>query len=230
MADRPKRPPTGSTDKELFRVTRPRIAPPPPLPPRPAHRSKPGLDEKQAEMLRAYVNGDEIPASEPPPPPSDPDFESSLDSNEPPPREPRRRIMVELPPDMTIRPRQSWTQKLGHAQKIIIGVVGIGGALTGTSTAVYRGGAAAFRWYASRTSTEDLEAKFSACSELVKSKTDRADLDALRAVVGDAGASNGDNWDKQDAINQHVYKELNRLRLQTPPPPLGPKAKASGRQ
>src|ERR1044071_1615112 len=99
MADRPKRPPGGN---EPFRVTRPRIAPPPPCPPRPAYRSKTELDEK----LRAYVKDEEL-ASEPPPP-SDPEpsFQSSardFDASAPP--APPTTRMVELTPDMTIRPR-----------------------------------------------------------------------------------------------------------------------------
>jgi hypothetical protein len=191
-------------------------------------------------MVRAYVAGEAMPLSDPPsePPPESEPPESESDPPEVETSVPRfaRARMVELGPDMTIRPRRTWTQQvkdwaetLGHAQKIVIAVVGIGGALTGVATALYKGGEAAYRWYATRPSAEELDAKFKACGELVKSKADQADVGALRAEVADAGAQAGDNWDKQDEINRHVHGELTRFRKQTPPASLGPKAKAEGR-
>jgi hypothetical protein len=227
MADRPKRPPTGSND-EPFRVTRPRIAPPPPLPPRP-HRG--GLDEKKAEMLRAYVNGEEIPASDVPPS-SDPEpsFQSSarddVDASVPPRRSPRR--MVHLPDDMTIRPRRSlhqkikdWSETFSHAQKIVVAVFTIG---TAAGPLLYQWTIKpVVTWVRTRASIEESK---KACFDLLADagKADEIAVGALRAEVGDAGVLQGANWDKQDEINAYVSKELSRLRLQTPPKPIGPKA------
>jgi hypothetical protein len=207
--DGPKRPPTGSD--EPFRVTRPRIAPPPPLPPRP--RRAP-LDEKQAELVRAYVQGEEIPVSEPPPP---------------------RARMVELAADMTIRPRRSlhqklkeWAETISHAQKIIVAVSVIGATV---GPFVYRWTVEpVVVWVRTRASVADAEAAGKkACLALLETKADIAAVDVLREEVGDAGAQLGGTLDKQDEINAHVHKELSRLRPQTPPPSLGPKGKAAGK-
>jgi hypothetical protein len=235
MADRPKRPPTGSNDP--FRNTRPRIAPPPPLPPRPAYRTKPGLDDKQAEMVRAYVKGEELPDSEPPPSDPEPSFATStredFDSSEPP--APSRR-MVELTPDMTIRPRRSWpravkdwAETLSHAQKIIIGIGAIGSAAWATGTALYKAADATYDWVQTRASSADVAVAVETCVNINKKKADQIALEDLRAEIGDAGARLGETWDKQDEINAHVHKELTRIRPQTPPASLGPKAKAAGK-
>ncbi|HMI84881.1 MAG TPA: hypothetical protein VK550_12360 [Polyangiaceae bacterium] len=229
--DGPKRPPTGSN--EPFRVTRPRIAPPPPLPPRPP-RGKPTLDDKQAELVRAYVEDE----SEPPPP-SDPEpsFQSSardFGSSESTPPPPRGR-MVELAADMTIRPRRSlhqkfkeWGETISHAQKIIVAVSVIGATV---GPFVYRSMVEpGVVWVRTRASVADAEAAGKkACLALLEAKVDVAAVDVLRAEVADAGAQQGGTWDKQDEINAHVHKELSRLRLQTPPPALGPKGKAAGK-
>jgi hypothetical protein len=224
MADRPKRPPTGSN--EPFRVTRPRIAPPPPLPPRPA-RSKAGLDDKQAELVRAYVKGEEIPEESDPP--SDPDFDSSardFDSSEPP--RPRAR-MVELQPDMTIRPRRSlhekikdWSDTLSHAQKIIVAIFTIG---TAAGPSIYSWVIKpVVEWVRTRSSVAEAEAAGKeACTALLATKANEAAVTVLRAEVADAGVLQGSNWDKQDDINAHVHKELSRIRPQTPPAAIGPK-------
>lgn len=235
MADRPKRPPTGSN--EPYRVTRPRIAPPPPLPPRPAHRSKTDLDEKRAELVRAYVHGEEIPASEPPPP-SDPEpsFQSSardFDPSAPPPGPPPPVRIVKLGPDMTVRPRRSlhqkikdWAETASHAQKIFVAVVAIG---TPVGTLLYQWAIQpVVTWVRTRASVEYVEtAGRKACIEALADagKADESALGALRAEVADAGLLQGSNWDKQDEINAHVSRELSRHRLQTAPAPIGPKAK-----
>jgi hypothetical protein len=229
MADRPKRPPTGNN--EPYRVTRPRIAPPPPLPPRPAYRSQADLDEKRAELVRAYVHGEEIPASDPPSDP-EPSFQSSArDVSSEPPAVPRAR-MVELPPDMTIRPRRSlhqkikdWSETASHAQKIVVAVFAIG---TTAGPLIYQWAIhPVITWVRTRPSLEEAEAAGKkACFDLLADagKADELALGTLRAELGDAGALQGSNWDKQDEINAHVHKELSRLRLQTPPKPIGPKA------
>jgi hypothetical protein len=215
--DGPKRPPTGN---EPFRVTRPRIAPPPPLPPRPT---------------RAHVQGDEIQVSEPPPP-SDPEpsFQSSardFGSSEPPPRT----RMVELAADMTIRPRRSlhqkvkeWAETISHAQKILVAVSVIGATV---GPFVYRWTVEpVVIWVRTRASVADAEAAGKkSCLELLGAKADVAAVDILRGEVADAGAQQGGIWDKQDEINAHVHKELSRIRPQTPPSALGPKGKATGK-
>jgi hypothetical protein len=203
----PKRPPTGSN--EPFRVTRPRIAPPPPLPPRPSVRS------------------------EPPPSDPEPSFESSardFGSSEPPPPPPRTR-MVELSADMTIRPRRSlhqklkeWGETISHAQKIIVAISVIGATV---GPFVYRWTVEpVVVWVRTRASVADAKA----CLALLETKADVAVVDVLRGEVADAGMQQGGNWDKQDEINANVHKELTRLRPQTPPASLGPKAKASGKR
>jgi hypothetical protein len=231
--DGPKRTPTGRN--EPFRVTRPRIAPPPPLPPRPTR----ALDEKQAELVRAYVQGEEVPVSDPPPP-SDPEpsFQSSardFGSSEPPPPRPPRARMVELSADMTIRPRRSlhqklkeWGETISHAQKILVAVSVIGATV---GPFVYRWTVEpVVIWVRTRASVADIEAAGKkACLASLEAKADVAALDILREEVADAGAQQGGTWDKQDEINAHVHKELSRMRPQTPPPALGPKGKATGK-
>lgn len=232
MAERPKLPPTSGQDP--YRNTRPRKAPPPPSASR--TRAAP-LDDKRAELVRAYVAGEAIPSESPESAP--PEGES-----EPPymgvPIVPadvaRASRTVEIGPDQTIRPRRSWpravkdwAETLGHAQKIVLAVIALGGALTAAVTAVYHGGHAVYTWYATRPSAQDLDDKFKACADLVKSKAEKADLATLQAEVADAGTLAGDNWDKQDEINRTVHKDLNRLRPRVPPASMGPKAKGEGR-
>ena len=231
MADRPKRPPTGSND-EPYRITRPRIAPPPPLPPRPAYHSKTEpLDEKRAELVRRYVKGEEIPASDEPPAIEEPSFESSARDFE----APDGARIVALSPDMTIRPRRSlhqkikeWSETASHAQKIIVATFAIGTTVGPFLPIVYQWTLQPLvTWVRTRASVADIEAasKKACLDQLADAgKADESALSALRTEVADAGALQGSNWDKQDEINAHVYKELNRLRLQTPPKPIGPKA------
>lgn len=223
MADRPKRPPPTERNETPFRVTRPRIAPPPPLPPRPAHRSQTELDDK----LLAYVN-DEEPPSDP-----EPSFQSSardVDASAPPAPPPVR--IVKLGPDMTVRPRRSlhqkikdWAETASHAQKIFVAVVAIG---TPVGTLLYQWAIhPVVTWVRTRASVEYVEtASKKACIEALADagKADESALSALRTEVADAGLLQGSNWDKQDEINAHVSRELSRHRLQTPPKPIGPKA------
>lgn len=199
-------------------------------PPRPdarefdARRSRPlidmPLDERKEELVRAYVKGEPLPTD--PPASSDPPPEDDVATSAP-----RVRI-VEVPPDYTVRPRRTLHQRIKDLHKVWLALVPLAVAIVGALRPIVSGGTAAYQW------VHDVNTAMSAataCASAQKATTEAVERlrGELRAEVADAGAAQGRNWDDQDQINQNVHKQLTRTRAQTPPPALGPKAKAVGR-
>lgn len=184
------------------------------------------LDERRAEFVRAYVKGEPLPSEPPsdPPPASDPPDE--VDTSAPPAR---GRRMVEVPPDMTLRPRRTVYQKVKDANKTVVAIGAVIAAAIAAMRPLYGLGEGAYKWM---DSVNQSVAAAKACDSAMKesAKMDREAIERLRAEVADAGAAFGKTWDQQDEINLNVYRQLTRMHPQTPPPGLGPKAKAVGRQ
>jgi len=192
-------------------------------------RSKPmidlPLDERRAAFVRAYVKGEPLPSEAPSDPPAEsdpPDDDDDVETSAP----PRGRI-VEVPPDMTIRPRRTVYQKVKDANKTVVAMGAVIAATIAAMRPLYSLGEGAFKWF---DGVNQSVAAAKACDSAMKesAKVEREAIERLRADVADAGAAFGKTWDQQDEINLSVYRQLNRMRPQTPPPGLGPKAKAVG--
>lgn len=174
------------------------------------------LDERQEELVRAYVKDEPLPASEPP------------DDSHPPTSEvvtsaPGARI-VEVPPDYTVRPRRTLHQRIKDMHKAWLALVPLGAAVYGACRPIWNRGWEVYQW------VESVNIAMSASSACAMAQKVNADaVERLRQEVADAGAMQGHNWDQQDEINVSVHRQMTRVRAQTPPPALGPKAKALGR-
>lgn len=176
------------------------------------------LDERKEELVRAYVKDEPLPGSEPPdgsqPPPSEDEATSA----------PRPRI-VEVPPDYTVRPRRTLHQRIKDVHKAWLALVPLGAAVYGAFRPIWNRGWEIYQW------VESVNIAMSASSACgAAQKVNAEAIEHLRAEVADGGSAQGHNWDLQDEINLNVHRQLNRVRGQTPPPALGPKAKALGRQ
>lgn len=216
----PPKPPRPPPRPEPYRATRPKADAE-----RERRQSRPlgdmPLDERRAELVRAYVAGEALPSdppSDPPPSESDP---PDVDTSAP--------RLVQVPPDMTLRPRRTIHQKIKDAHKAWIGIAALGAAIVGGIKPVFEQAASAYRWV---DGVNQAMTSASACASAQKANA--AALEQLRGELrgewADAGVAQGKNWDQQDEINLNVHRQLTRLRPQTPPPALGPKAKAQGRQ
>jgi len=174
-------------------------------------------------MVRAYVEGKEVPSTDPPssPPPDPPEEE---ESEEVVTSAPRGRI-VEVPPDYTIRPRRTLHQKIKEIHKVWLALVPLAAGVIGAVRPLWNVGSAMYQW------VQGVNAAMSAASATASAEKRHGEaIEELRADIADAGAAQGRTWDQQDEINLNVHKQIVRWRPQTPPPALGPKAKAAGRQ
>jgi hypothetical protein len=173
-------------------------------------------------MVRAYVEGKEVPVTEPPSdPPSDPPEESEGVVTS------ARGRIVEVPPDYTIRPRRTLHQKIKELHKVWLALVPLTAGVIGAVRPLWNAGSAMYQW------VQGVNAAMSVASAAASAEKRHGDAieelrAELRADIADAGAAQGRIWDQQDEINLNVHKQLNHGRPQTPPPALGPKAK--GRQ
>jgi hypothetical protein len=163
-------------------------------------------------MVRAYVEGKEVPATDPPstPPPDPPEEEVVTSAT--------RGRMVEVPPDYTIRPRRTLHQKIKEVHKIWLALVPLAAGVIGAVRPLWNVGSAMYQW------VQGVNAAMSVASATASAEKRHAEaIEELRADIADAGAAQGRTWDQQDEINLNVHKQLNRWRPQTPPPALGPK-------
>ena len=177
------------------------------------------LDARKEDLVRAYVKDEPLPRSDPPddsqPPTSEDDVDTSV---------PRARI-VEVPPDYTVRPRRTLHQRIKDMHKAWLALVPLGAAIYGAIRPIWNRGWEVYQW------VENVNSAMSASSACALApKVNAEAIERLRAEVADGGTGQGHNWDLQDEINLNVHRQLNRVRGQTPPPALGPKAKALGRQ